>query len=75
MWETSKSILLSRTVWVAVSGVVLAVANMLGYHIADREVTQAIDLLLFVLAGIFRIAATQTLHVTAPPSLPASPDN
>lgn len=66
MWETSKSILLSRTVWVAFGGAVLAVANILGYQFADWQVTQAIDLILFVLAAVFRMAATKELHVIPP---------
>lgn len=79
MWETGKSIILSKTVWTAVGGVVLAIANLLGWQIGDTQVSQAIDLLLFVLTAVFRFMATQPLHVvppadTAPPA-PTIPDH
>lgn len=66
MLETSKSILLSKAVWTAVGGVVLAIANLLGWPIGGEQISQAIDLILFVLCGIFRVMATQPLHVVAP---------
>lgn len=64
MWAAqSKSVLLSKTVWTAVAGVAVAMANVLGYHLADAQLDQGIDLLLFVLTGLFRLTATQPVHV------------
>lgn len=66
MWQVGKSILLSKTVWTAAAGAVIAGANIAGYQITTAQSDQAIDLVLFVLTGIFRFTATQTLHLAAP---------
>jgi hypothetical protein len=66
MWEAGKSVLLSKTVWTAIGGVVLAIANLLGWHIADAQISQAIDLILFVLTAVFRYTATQPVHIAPP---------
>lgn len=57
------------------SGAGLAVANILGYQFADRDVMQAIDLILFVLAAVFRLVAKKELHVLPPVTQPPPPDN
>lgn len=66
MWKTGKSVLLSKTVWTAAGGVVLALAQLFGWPIGDAWINQAIDLILFVLAAVFRITATQPVHVLPP---------
>jgi hypothetical protein len=66
MGETGKSILLSKTVWTAAAGVVIAALNVAGVHVADAHVDQLIDLGLFALTGIFRYTATQPVYIAPP---------
>ncbi len=58
-----KSILTSKTVWTALGGMVIAIAGVLGYPIADSQVNSIIDLILFIMAGVFRISATKQISI------------
>jgi hypothetical protein len=74
MFERSKSILLSRTVWSAAIGVVFSVLQACGVTIstADIPMDQIIDIGIFLLTMFFRYTAKTELHVTAPPPPPAA---
>ncbi|HKU52976.1 MAG TPA: hypothetical protein VJQ25_10945 [Nitrospira sp.] len=63
MEENVKSILTSRTVWTAIAGAVVAIAGALGYPIADSQINSIIDLILFVMAGFFRVSATKQISI------------
>jgi hypothetical protein len=64
----SKSIFASKTVWTMAVGLVAEILTLSGVHVLDDPTMQAtvVAMLMAVFGALFRVTATQPLHVTPP---------